>query len=262
MRHQKKRHKLGRTASHRTATYAALGCALIEHKRIETTLPKAKALRTFIEPIITRAKEDSTHNRRETFRHLRNKEAVKELFGEVATRVGDRPGGYTRLVRLGMRQGDSAEMAVIELVDWNDVKPEGSAASRKKTRRGRSGRGKKEESVQPRAQQEKIEQPAEHDVSPGASETVAETLETEQPSATPAPGPSAGAASGEEGADSPEPAAHEGSTRMDDAPKVAANPEVNMHPDHPQGAAPGTGEPPPETGKGDQGTAGGSRHRG
>lgn len=139
MRHQKKRFKLGRTAAHRRATLAAMACALIEHKKIETTLVKAKALRTYIEPIITRAKEDTTHNRREIFRHLHSKEAIKELFGEIASKVGDRPGGYTRVLRLGLRQGDAAEMAVIELVDWNDVKPDGAASSRKKTRRGRRG---------------------------------------------------------------------------------------------------------------------------
>lgn len=237
MRHQKKRHKLGRTASHRSATYAALAGALIEHKRIETTLPKAKALRTFIEPIITRCKEDTTHNRRETFRHLRSKEAVKELFGEIAGQVGDRPGGYTRIVRLGLRQGDSAEMAVIELVDWNDVKPEGAAASRKKTRRG-GGRSRG----------------AKAEASPAQKETPSQ--------ATPAPGPSAPAAGGDEGAETPEPAAQSESTGTHSAPKAPADPEVNMHPDHPQGAAPGTGDPPPEAGKGDQGVAGGSRHRG
>lgn len=139
MRHQKKRFKLGRTAAHRRATLAAMACALIEHKKIETTLVKAKALRTYIEPIITRAKDDTTHNRREIFRHLHRKEAIKELFGVIAPKVGDRPGGYTRVLRLGLRHGDAAEMAIIELVDWNDVKPDGAASTRKKTRRGRRG---------------------------------------------------------------------------------------------------------------------------
>lgn len=117
---------------------AAMSSSLIEHKRITTTLPKAKALRSFIEPIINRAKEDTTHNRRQAFRRLRSKEAVKVLFSEVAEVLGDRPGGYTRVVKLGQRGGDSAEMAVIELVDFNDVKPEGSGSGKKRTRRSRS----------------------------------------------------------------------------------------------------------------------------
>lgn len=148
MRHQKKRHQLGRTAAHRKATLAALASALIEHKRIETTLPKAKALRAFVEPLITRSKQDTVHNRREAFRHLRNKRAVHELFNGIASEVGDRPGGYTRVVRLGQRRGDSAEMAVIELVDWNDVKPEGAAGTRKKTRRG-AGRQRRKQTAGP-----------------------------------------------------------------------------------------------------------------
>ncbi|ARA91813.1 50S ribosomal protein L17 [Rhodothermaceae bacterium RA] len=146
MRHRNKGYKLGRTSAHRKATLAALSTALIEHKRITTTVTKAKALRMFVEPLINRAKVDSTHNRREVFRHLQNKAAVKELFGEIATQIGDRPGGYTRIVRLGQRAGDGAEMAIIELVDYNDVKPEGSAGSgRKRTRRG-GGRGRRRRS--------------------------------------------------------------------------------------------------------------------
>jgi large subunit ribosomal protein L17 len=138
MRHQKTTKKLGRTAAHRKATLAALSSALIEHKRIQTTLPKAKALRSFVEPIINRAKDDSTASRRQAFRYLRNKEAVKELFGDIAAQIGDRPGGYTRVVKLGLRKGDSAEMAIIELVDYNDVQPEGGT-TRKRTRRGSGG---------------------------------------------------------------------------------------------------------------------------
>lgn len=142
MRHAKKRHRLGRTASHRKATLQALSSALLRHKRITTTEPKAKALRVFVEPIITRAKEDSAHNRRQAFRRLQNKEAVKYLFDEVAEAVGNRPGGYTRVIKLGKRSGDAAEMALIELVDFNDVKPEGGSSSRKRTRRG-GGRGRR-----------------------------------------------------------------------------------------------------------------------
>ena len=136
MRHGNKIKKLGRTHAHRKATMAALSTALIEHKRITTTLPKAKALRTFVEPIINRAKEDTTQNRRQVFRRLQSKEAVKSLFGEIAEVLGDRPGGYTRVVKLGQRAGDAAEMAIIELVDFNDVKPEGGSTKRK-TRRSR-----------------------------------------------------------------------------------------------------------------------------
>ena len=113
MRHQRKRHRIGRTHAHRKATLAALSTALIKHKRITTTLAKAKALRSFVEPLINRAKEDSTHNRRQVFRHLQDKHAVTELFGDVAAQVGDRPGGYTRVVKLGFRAGDAAEMAMI-----------------------------------------------------------------------------------------------------------------------------------------------------
>ncbi len=137
MRHAKKIKKLGRTSAHRKATMAAMSSSLLEHKRITTTLPKAKALRSFVEPIINRAKEDSTQNRRQAFRRLRDKEAVKMLFGEVADVLGDRPGGYTRIVKLGQRAGDAAEMAIIELVDFNDVKPEGAGGGKKKTRRSR-----------------------------------------------------------------------------------------------------------------------------
>ena len=142
MRHQKKGFKLGRTSSHRKATLQALSNALIRHKRITTTITKAKALRMFVEPIINRAKEDSTLNRRQAFRYLQDKESIKTLFGDIAGKIGDRPGGYTRIVKLGQRAGDSTEMAIIELVDFNDVRPDGSSSgSAKKTRR--AGRRKK-----------------------------------------------------------------------------------------------------------------------
>ena len=144
MRHGKKGFKLGRTHSHRKATMAALSNALIAHKRITTTVTKAKALRTYVEPLISRAKEDTTHNRRQVFRYLQDKNSVKELFGDIADQVGDRPGGYTRVIKLGQRAGDGAEMAMIELVDYNDVKPEGSSSggSSRRTRRG-GGKGRR-----------------------------------------------------------------------------------------------------------------------
>jgi large subunit ribosomal protein L17 len=146
MRHRKKGKKLGRKSPHRKRTLQALANALIEHKQIRTTVAKAKALRPFVEPLITRAKEDTKHNRRQVFRHLQNNSSINELFGEIADRVGDRPGGYTRIIRLGHRPGDGAETALIELVDYNDVKPEGGSSGRSRTRRG-SGKGRRKEST-------------------------------------------------------------------------------------------------------------------
>jgi large subunit ribosomal protein L17 len=143
MRHRKKGKKIGRTSPHRKRTLQALSNALIENKRITTTVAKAKALRPFVEPLITRAKDDTEHNRRQVFRHLQNKETISELFTEVADRVGDRPGGYTRIIKLGQRSGDGAELAMIELVDYNDVQPSGTGSGRSGgTRRG-SGKGRR-----------------------------------------------------------------------------------------------------------------------
>ncbi len=353
MRHQKKIKKLGRTASHRKATLAAMGSALIEHKRIETTLPKAKALRSFVEPLINRAKEDSTANRRQVFRHLRSKEAVKELFGDVAGRIGDRPGGYTRVVKLGLRQGDAAELAVVELVDYNDVQPDGGSKRTRRTRRS-SGRSRRKSSgaaqVKPAATGTgapadnltkvwgigpvfaaalgdtgitTFAQLAEADldtlraaIAAGSStsegsaneetwaeqaallaagdaeahaayverlkedggttrntpEPVAEAVEAldaaEEPTGQDASDPSGTVATGEPDAAEAEnpaaadPAAADPSTAPDDAPKAASDPEENFHPDAPQGAAPAEGEPPPDTGAGDDGSPKGSGHRG
>ena len=145
MRHRKKGKKLGRTSSHRKRTLQALSNALIENKNITTTIAKAKALRPFVEPLITRAKDDTEHNRRQVFRHLQNKETVNELFGEVAEKVGNRPGGYTRIIKLGQRSGDGAELALVELVDYNDVQPSGTGSGGSGgTRRG-SGKGRRDE---------------------------------------------------------------------------------------------------------------------
>ena len=138
MRHLVKGRKLGRTTSHRAATLSALSVALIKEHRIVTTLPKAKELRTYVEPLITKAKEDTSHNRRQVFSKLKDKRAVSHLFGEVSDKVGDRPGGYTRVVKMGSRAGDSADMAVIELVDYNDIKPEDSTKSKRTRRAGKS----------------------------------------------------------------------------------------------------------------------------
>ena len=138
MRHQKKGFKLNRTASHRKATMAALSNALIAHKRIKTTHTKAKALRMYVEPILTRGKVDTTHNRRQVFRHLQDKESVKELYGVIAGKIATRPGGYTRIVKLGQRVGDGAEMAIIELVDFNDSGDQQTTSTRRKRRTRRS----------------------------------------------------------------------------------------------------------------------------
>ena len=142
MRHNKKFNHLGRTASHRNAMLANMATALImsEHKRITTTLAKAKALKKFVEPLITRAKNDTTTSRRVVFRYLQNKYAVKELFGAVAEKVGNRPGGYTRIIKLGTRQGDAAEIAFIELVDFDENMAKTSKAAAKKTRRSRKAK--------------------------------------------------------------------------------------------------------------------------
>lgn len=142
MRHGKKFNHLGRKTAHRKAMLANMACSLIEHKRINTTLAKAKALRVFVEPIITKSKTDTTHNRRTAFKYLRNKYAVTELFREVATKVADRPGGYVRIIKLGNRLGDNAEMAMIELVDYNTTY-DPNAGKKKSTRRSRSRRSKK-----------------------------------------------------------------------------------------------------------------------
>ena len=137
MRHGKKVIHLGRKTAHRKSMLANLGCSLIEHKRINTTVTKAKALKRFIEPIITRSKTDSTHNRRIAFSLLRDKKTITELFREVASKVGDRPGGYTRVIKVGNRLGDNASMAMIELVDFNEIYNT-EKITKKKTRR-RSG---------------------------------------------------------------------------------------------------------------------------
>lgn len=140
MRHGKKFNHLGRKRGHRVALLRNMSIALIEHKRINTTLPKAKALRRFIEPLITKSKSNTTHSRRVVFSNLQSKKAVVELFGPIAAKVGDRPGGYTRIIRTDYRHGDGAEMAMIELVDFNEVyQPSETKSSRKRTRRGSGG---------------------------------------------------------------------------------------------------------------------------
>lgn len=140
MRHGKKVNHLGKKTAHRKAMLSNMACSLIEHKRITTTVAKAKALRGFVEPLITKSKTDTTHSRRTAFRYLKNKYAVTELFRDIAPKVGDRPGGYTRIIRTGNRLGDNAEMCMIELVDFNTIY--GSETTQKTTRRSRRGGSK------------------------------------------------------------------------------------------------------------------------
>jgi len=191
MRHNKKFNHLSRTSAHRKAMLSNMASSLIESKRISTTVAKAKALRMYVEPLITRAKNDTTHSRRIVFSQLQNKEAVSELFREVAAKVADRPGGYTRILRTGSRLGDNAEMCIIELVDYNEAmleaKEEAAKPKRRRSRRG--GSGKKSEAQKPAA--EKTEKPAEEadeevkvveDVQP-VEETEEKTEVVEKPKA-------------------------------------------------------------------------------
>ncbi|MBQ9650464.1 MAG: 50S ribosomal protein L17 [Prevotella sp.] len=184
MRHNKKFNHLGRTASHRNAMLANMAISLIMHKRITTTVAKAKALKKYVEPLITKAKEDSTNSRRVVFSYLQNKEAIKELFSAVSEKVGDRPGGYTRIIKLGTRQGDAAQVCFIELVDFD---PEMAKDTKKKsTRRSRKSAPKaeaaapaeaaaKEETKEeaPVVEEAQAEAPAE-EAAPAAEEAKAE----------------------------------------------------------------------------------------
>lgn len=145
MRHGKKFNHLGRTASHRKALLSNMACSLIEHKRINTTVAKAKALRVYIEPLLTKSKEDTTHNRRTVFSYLQNKEAVTELFRTIAPKIAERNGGYCRIIKTGFRLGDGADTAMIELVDFNELYNAKSDA-KKTTRRSRRSSSKKETS--------------------------------------------------------------------------------------------------------------------
>ncbi len=148
MRHRKSFNHLGRTSSHRKAMLSNMATSLILHKRITTTVAKAKALRSYVEPLITRSKDDTTHSRRVAFSYLQSKEAVTELFREVAKKVGDRPGGYTRIIKLGNRVGDNADMAMMELVDFNEtLLAEKEAAKGKAKRRRRGGKKKTTETA-------------------------------------------------------------------------------------------------------------------
>lgn len=162
MRHGKKIKTLGRTSSHRKALMANMANSLILHKRITTTLPKAKALRTYVEPLITKSKNDTTHSRRTVFSYLKNKETVAILFREISEKVATRPGGYTRIIKLENRKGDNAEMAFIELVDYNEIYGADTKTEKKATRR----RGRKKSATAKAADQENVE------VKEESSETV------------------------------------------------------------------------------------------
>lgn len=150
MRHGVKLNRLSRTSAHRKSLMSNLAIELISHKRIQTTLAKAKALRVYIEPLLTRAKTDSTHNRRIVFSYLQDKQSIQELFGTISEKIASRPGGYTRIIKLGKRVGDNAEVALIELVDFNEIYGKTAAAEKapaKKTRRAGGAKKKAEEAA-------------------------------------------------------------------------------------------------------------------
>ena len=153
MRHNKAINHLGRKSGHRKAMLANMACSLIEHKRIKTTVAKAKALKTYVEPLITKSKEDTTHSRRTVFSYLKNKEAVKELFGVIAPKISDRPGGYTRVLHTGFRLGDGADMALIELVDFNEAAlASAKKEAKKSTRRSRAKKAEPKAEAAPAAE--------------------------------------------------------------------------------------------------------------
>lgn len=278
MRHGLKIKKIGRNASHRKATLQSMSMALIEHKRITTTLGKARALRIFVEPILHKAKDPSTSGRRQAFRRLQSKEAVKTLYGEIAQAIGNRPGGYTRIVKLGQRGGDAAEMAVVEIVDFNDVQPEGAAATRRKTRRSRSRSGAS--SVTTVAVATAAAQAPVVDESETPETIAGETAVAPEASSEDAEQASAAAEGETEEGLAESPATSGGPPEVDPAaeavhssnpnPSTTGNPQIPMgpsggsnpgadHGDAEQGAPPGTGEPIPESHRTNLGRSG---HRG
>jgi large subunit ribosomal protein L17 len=179
MRHGKKFNHLSRKAAHRKAMLANMACSLIEHKRIKTTLAKAKALRVYVEPLITKSKDDTTHSRRTVFSYLKQKEAITELFGDVAAKIADRPGGYTRILKLSNRLGDNAQMAFIELVDYNEE----YTTDKPKRKKARRAKAKKVEAVAPAVEEAVVveEAPKTEEVAEvKAEEVVAETPVVEE----------------------------------------------------------------------------------
>src|SRR5690606_11681544 len=176
MRHGKKINHLSRTDTHRKAMLANMASSLIKHKRINTTVAKAKALRVYVEPLLTKAKSDTTHSRRIVFHYLQDKESVTELFREVAVKIADRPGGYTRIIKTGNRLGDNAEMCFIELVDYNELYTPGKDKEKEKTTRRGRRRGKKAGAAADTAEV-KAEQPAAAAAPEGSSEGTAVAVE-------------------------------------------------------------------------------------
>jgi large subunit ribosomal protein L17 len=189
MRHGKKNNHLGRTASHRKSLLSNMANSLILNKRIVTTVAKAKELRKYVEPLLTKSKEDTTHNRRIVFSYLKNKESIKALFGEVSEKIASRNGGYTRIIKLGTRQGDAAETALIELVDYNDVLLAGKAEAPAKAKRTRRGSKKAEGGEAGTAPVAAAAAPAiedaaiVEDVAPVADETIASADTSSEPEA-------------------------------------------------------------------------------
>ena len=189
MRHGKKHNHLGRTTSHRKAMMSNMATSLIIHKRITTTLAKAKALRVYVEPILTKSKNDTTHSRRTVFSYLQDKDAVTELFRDIATKIADRPGGYTRIIKMENRLGDNAEMALIELVDYNTIYGGDNQQTAKKTTRRRGGSAGKGKVAAPVAQDSAAAPVAEVATeapvaeAPVAEEVVGETPAIETPAA-------------------------------------------------------------------------------
>ena len=180
MRHNKSINHLNRKSGHRKALLANMAVSLIEHKRITTTLAKAKALKMYVEPLITKSKEDTTHSRRTVFSYLKNKEAVKELFGTISPKIASRPGGYTRILKVGFRQGDAAEMALIELVDFNEAALASSPKKEAKKTSTRRSRSKKSAEAAPAAEAPKAEEPkAEAPAAEAPAETPAEEKKAE-----------------------------------------------------------------------------------
>jgi len=181
MRHAKKNNHLGRTAAHREAMLSNMAASLLLHKRISTTLAKAKELRKYIEPLITRGKEDTTHSRRVVFSYLQNKFAVSELFREISQKVGDRPGGYTRILKTGFRKGDNAEMCIIELVDYNETYT--VSDDKKKAAKTRRSRGKAKTEQEVKAPKAVAAEPIAEIIEPLSEETTiaAEPVATEAP---------------------------------------------------------------------------------
>ncbi|MFO8021311.1 MAG: 50S ribosomal protein L17 [Perlabentimonas sp.] len=185
MRHNKKGNSLGRTASHRKAMMANMAVSLITHKRIKTTLAKAKALRTYVEPLITKSKNDTTHSRRTVFAYLKDKHAVTELFREISVKVAERPGGYTRILKTGTRLGDNAEMCIIELVDYNQTYTTEDKSAKPKAKRTRRGKSKSTETSQPKEEpkaqaEEKVDEAKETPKAETKAEASDEAPSTEE----------------------------------------------------------------------------------